>query len=529
VDKPADNATKPAGRVTRLEALVWSVAFLALGLVGLSTLWWPMGRDQGIYAFVGSVITHGGTSYVDVWEPKGPATHLIYALSQWLFGGGMWGIRLLDLSTLTAASWFAWRALSRLGAGSGALFGVWLFAAWYWMPGYWETAQPDTWVAMLLLAALLLSASEDGSARPGAALAAGVLIGLGAMFKPLFSCFGLILLIGAWPQRGTAGTAAAWRGVAAALAGAAAVCVAVAGWLLFTGAMGPFLQIQLGFNWAVHRLSQSLIFVAHRKAWVGFASEPGILLVLPLVAIGAWRLWSRRRRLALAALAALLLSFAGITLQSKYYPYHFAPLLAPLALLAAFGMAPATKSGLRFRRWMRATATLIAVAIVVVNLVPLAPGAWRWARYVTGQMTPGRYYAQFDIKTDYDLQGCRRAAERVKKMTGPDDTIMVWALDPLINYLAERMPPSRFAGHYPLTRGELNPYEAEWRREFMQDIKAHPPELFLIADHDQNNLMPMSSLHYIDEFPEFKAFLSENYKPEGNTGTDRFYTLRRVD
>jgi hypothetical protein len=395
------------------------------------------------------------------------------------------------------------------------------------MPGYWETAQPDTWVALLLLVALSLLASEDGSVRPGAALAAGALIGSGAMFKPLFSCFGLMLLICAWPQRGAAGTAAAWRGVAAALAGAAAVCVAGAGWMLFTGAIGPFLRIQFDFNWAVHRPSQPLSLVGHLREWGDFASEPGILLALPLVAIGGWRLWSRRRRLALAALAALLLSVAGIALQRRYYPYHFAPLLAPLALLAGFGIGPVTESVLGFRRWKRATATIIAAAIVMVNLAPMAPGAWTWARYVTGQSTLRKFYGQFDIKADYDFPECRMAAEHVKEATGPDDPILVWAMDPLIYYLAERLPPSRFGAHYPLTRGELNPFEAEWRREFMQDLEAHPPVRIVIADHDQNNLLTKSSLDYIDDFPELRAFLVESYTPEGDAG--RFNILRRVD
>ena len=76
---------------------------------GAASLWWPMGRDQGVYAWVGSVIVRGGASYVDAWEVKGPATHLIYALSQFVFGTGMWGIRLLDLVMLASAGWLGWR------------------------------------------------------------------------------------------------------------------------------------------------------------------------------------------------------------------------------------------------------------------------------------------------------------------------------------------------------------------------------------------------------------------------------------
>ena len=102
--------------------------------------------------------------------------------------------------------------------------------------------------------------------------------------------------------------------------------------------------------------------------------------------------------------------------------------------------------------------------------------------------------------------------------------MLVWALDPLVYYLSRRLPPSRFGAHYPLTRGPLNPYEAEWREEFMRDLRANPPARIVIADHDQNNLLPKASIYYIEDFPEFRAFLVENYRGEGNAG--RFHILQ---
>ena len=104
--------------------------------------------------------------------------------------------------------------------------------------------------------------------------------------------------------------------------------------------------------------------------------------------------------------------------------------------------------------------------------------------------------------------------------------LLVWALDPLIYVLARRLPPTRFGAHYPLTRGELNPYEAEWRSEFMRDLQARPPVQIVIADHDQNNLLPKSSLYYIDDFPEFRQFLVQHYRGAGSAG--RFHILSRV-
>ena len=515
---------KSSRRKNPLVWLGWSAAFACLTIVTAASLWWPMGRDQGVYAWVGSVIVRGGASYVDAWEVKGPATHLIYALAQLLFGRGMWGIRLLDVLMLAVATWLAWRALSRLVSVSGAALGVFLFVAWYWSLGYWETAQPDSWVAFLLLAVLALIAPGGGPSRRRALVAAGALIGVCAMLKPLFSLFALLLLIDSWPKRG-GDRAGALREAGASVAGFSVVVVPVVGWLLLHGALGPFLRIQFDFNWAVHRLSKPLGMLEHLGQWYEFASDPALLIALPLATVGAVWLWAGHRRFAVATLAALALSIGGIALQSKYYPYHFTPIFAPLALLAGCGLGAIIDFDAVARRLRTGVAAGLAGLLVLVSLAALAPGTWTWMRYVGGALPKTDYHAQFGLqKADYSFRECELAARLVEDATDPDDTILVWALDPLIYYLAQRMPPSRFGAHYPLTRGELNPFEAEWRRQFMQDLAARPPARIVIADHDENNLLPKSSFHYIDDFPEFRSYLVQGYTSEATAG--RFYILK---
>ena len=51
----------------------------ALLIVRLPSLAQPMGADQGLYAYVGERIRHGGVPYVDAWDQKPPAIHYTYA------------------------------------------------------------------------------------------------------------------------------------------------------------------------------------------------------------------------------------------------------------------------------------------------------------------------------------------------------------------------------------------------------------------------------------------------------------------
>ena len=56
-----------AGAVVLLAAVpfIWAPGSLFL----------PLGRDQGIFAWVGGVILSGGLPYADAWEVKGPLSH----------------------------------------------------------------------------------------------------------------------------------------------------------------------------------------------------------------------------------------------------------------------------------------------------------------------------------------------------------------------------------------------------------------------------------------------------------------------
>src|SRR5438067_1470453 len=93
----------------------WLVAaYLLLGITALCTLSWPMGRDQGIFAWTGDVILHGGVPYRDAWEVKGPAAHYSAALAIALFGHNQWGIHLLDLLLTLAGMAALWNLCTRL-------------------------------------------------------------------------------------------------------------------------------------------------------------------------------------------------------------------------------------------------------------------------------------------------------------------------------------------------------------------------------------------------------------------------------
>ena len=107
-------------------------------LMALGMIWWPMGRDQGVFVWVGDVILGGGIPYRDAWEVKGLATHYTYAVSQLLFGRTLWGIRVLDLMFLAVTLIVFHRLLRRFCNTLSVHFSTILLLLMYINKGYWN-------------------------------------------------------------------------------------------------------------------------------------------------------------------------------------------------------------------------------------------------------------------------------------------------------------------------------------------------------------------------------------------------------
>ncbi len=102
-DAPSWQRPEAVGRVWAQVA--GAVMLVAFGVAAAGSLFYPFGRDQGIFAWVADQIVAGGVPFRDAWDQKGPATHYTYALIQLVFGRGLWGVRVFDLLAVAATQW----------------------------------------------------------------------------------------------------------------------------------------------------------------------------------------------------------------------------------------------------------------------------------------------------------------------------------------------------------------------------------------------------------------------------------------
>lgn len=95
----------------------------------------PIGADTGSYLYVGGLLLHGGTPYLDALDNKGPVNYLWFGLVQLVAGQSSLGVRLCMVAVTGAAAVTVGAYARRLaGAASGAAAGL-VFAtvgAWAW-------------------------------------------------------------------------------------------------------------------------------------------------------------------------------------------------------------------------------------------------------------------------------------------------------------------------------------------------------------------------------------------------------------
>jgi hypothetical protein len=496
-------------RVTQLFVLgsiLCPVMIVAAWLVASADL--PLGRDQGIFAWVGEAVLHGGLPYVDAWDVKGPGAHALYALGLSVFGETERGVRYFDIAFQLVALAAFLRAGWLHGSPLAGLMGF-VLAIGAQEGSWWNTAQPDGWAGILLLwsVVLMLERQTSVAAMAGACL----LIGAAALIKPIYILFGLVPLVRLLeaPNRERRLPLL----FAAGASGAAPLAAAVAAYAI-AGQTGAIWETLVEFNAQSHflRHGQSVTrLVEYAASTMALDLRPAGLLAL--AGIGFVWLWRRNPGFARLAVAGVAVGAACAVIQFKFYPYHLFPYFYFLALLAGFGFSAITgylfqfnQAGLLFQK----SALALALLFPCVQLLPVARQSIVPLSHVFGMANDAAYIQRFTV-SDFSPADTRSIAQFVAKATTRDDSIYLWGFDSLVYFLADRKAASRFGFNYPMIAG-MHGYEQR-RRELLDSLERKPPRIILVEDRDANNLMPFTSREYLDSFPELKALIEMNYAP----------------
>ncbi len=466
-------------------------------VIGIPSLLYPFGRDQGLYYYVGREwVLRGSIPYRDVLDHKTPGLYYLHALSVFLFGEQMWGIRVFELFCVVALGVLAGALTARRGEPVRAgVRGAAILAASVVYFGYfdfWNTAQSELWYGTLGVASIWAAVRLKSESR--AALASGAFAGAAVIFKPPAIWMVLVavsLLIG----RSRVPGAPLIGRLKAALPpllrfGLTSALVPAMTFAYFgaKGALPAMFDIVVGANayYVKHEQGDSPwggLFIYH---WCFFPLVP-VLLVVLVVALVRSRRSGDRETFSRYGLAAVVTAtgYAAVVMQGKYYLLHWGVMVPAWTMISA--NAARSWSELlskRGRAWAFApTFTAQLVGLWCMAMISCeGPNMWRLGvvhgyRWKIGQESRELFTDHFQWPgLGFHYRTSERAGDWLREHTTPDETITVRGFQPEVYAVARR----RHRGRFFWTTFLCNPARAyrreEWLKEDLDAIAAHPPK-----------------------------------------------------
>lgn len=448
-------------------------------------------RDSGIFAYTGKVILEGGQPYSDAWDNKLPGVYLIDAFAFVLFGTNRWALWLIENITLVLAGLVMFWLLQQLYRNRAeAWIGTVILVVLARHPGLVSDVN-FTEPYALLPQVVVLAAGYQFLRKPDSRL--GFLIGFASGMAFLIkqttigvalAFFPAIVLTHHPVMRGQD----RWRRLG----------VIILGGLTILGLMGLYLVVNgildNAFDASFVAASAFHKWVGEQSAWVGetlfysltssdfpavFGPLLPFLVIGMVVAVRRARAYVRQsrhlptsrqnRRMATEAtllLWAVLAFFADLCLANvtgRGYSHYYVPLIPTTALLITLSLPAIRRFGAQPDRRPRLIAAGLQLYLGGLLLgVSLGASLFRF------------------WMVDWDIAGPERRRDVVSYVTehtDPDQTVLVWGVDTVINFQSGRNSPTEYTYGYPLVVPGYTTDEDI--QDVVLDLKTNRPALII--------------------------------------------------
>ena len=465
-----------------------------------------LGRDSGMYAYIGSHVLRGDTPYVSAWDHKPPAIFFIDALGLWFGGGTRWGLWAIEFAFLLGAAIAGFAGLRRsYGFGPALLASiVWLlglslvleggnfteeYALLFSFLSIWLFTliwrRPDSiWLhaALGLVFACALLTRPNNAGVPAAIILAEILLfflkhpvsrALAGEDAPTESTLDPAPARSARPPGTRADRGGVLRIRLATALGFVLPLAAAALYFVARGAFQDFLDAAFIYNFSYGGQPAPIESLLGGIRNLGFAAGIGL--------VGMWLAFDRLRlQLRQSAVDPLILwlcldfviEILLSGLSGLNYPHYFISWLPWIAFAAGLLFSRAAGFG-AWTQSYRAPALLGAILVLAAGSLSTLQGYAQAFAQLVSDRTKAQEFEQLPAY--------------VNEHTKPDQTVLVWGGDAAINFLARRDAPT---AHFQY--GILVPSAITDRisAQFYRDLSSHPPAMIL--DESDQGLPPLS-------------------------------------
>jgi 4-amino-4-deoxy-L-arabinose transferase-like glycosyltransferase len=426
----------------------------------------PLDRDEGEYAWLGSLLLDGTPPYAHAYHMKMPGIYLVYALALAAFGSTVAAVHLGLLVANALATVLVFWLGRRLFDDAVAVAAAAIFAIASLNPeihGLAAYAEHFVVPAVLMAALALVTALDSG--RPWQFGLAGLLFGTAFIVKQSGGLFGLVAFgaIGAQVLGGGLTRRAAIRALIAGTVAAAVPLALVTLWLAHAGTLDNFWFWTFRYA-AEYATLQSPAAAARMLASTAADIVPGAWPVLVLALVGLAALLRGAGSAHARAFMLLFLAASCVAVSAGlYYRHQYFLLLLPAAsLLAGFGALVAANAlpWPRHRAW---AATALVALPVVWQLAWQSTIFFRAAPAAVSRSIYGRNPFPESVEV----------ARYIRERTRDREPIVVMGSEPQIYFYARRPAATGYIYMYPLM--EPQPFALRMQEDLIREVEAARP------------------------------------------------------
>ncbi len=482
-----------------------SVTVVLAVLAALRLAWlsrgWPLVHDAPLIHYIAWRILDGAAPYRDLFDMNFPGAYAAHLLLLLTLGPGDLAFRAFDLGILVLVGAGLWSAL-RLSGAWGGLAAAALFALYHVAGGPWLAGQRDLLLCGFLVwsaAGVIASTNVPEGARIRRLGGAALALGAAVWVKP--HAIVLVPALACWVWWGCRGPARR-RALAAVGLGAALPGLVLLAWLGWTGGLGAFADITLGYLLPLYsRLGRSDL--AHEIAVRDYGAAVLAGLVawagLGVAALARGQQW---REIGILT-TGLAYGAAHFWVQGRGWEYHFYPLALFATAVGGAGLGAAVAGGRR------------ALSVMLVLTLAITAGAL-WTK---GQRNLAP--AWIDAK----LERVGRVAAALRPVVATGGTVQVLdttegGIHALFRLRARE--PSRFLYDFHFYHDVSHPYVRRLRAELMAALRLRPPAAVVVFVPG----WPEGGYERLAMFPELQRWLLDGYRVAEEGDGYRLYVGR---
>ncbi len=485
--------------------VLMAAAMAVSAIVRWRLLGLPFERDEGEYAYMGSLLLKGFMPYTYAYSMKLPGIYAVYAIIMKVLGQTRAGVHggLLVINALTSILVFILtRRLFGLRAAyaAGAAFAIASLNTHL----HGIIANSEHFVIFFAVAGLcLITGANEKGRGPLWLFAGGFLLGLGVLMKQhgiFFLILGPLYIILAHYLRDRRDMVRGLKRSALVLVGGATPLLATCVIFYLAGGFGKL------WFWTV---TYSRLYVSSPPLGLGLSTfyrkfAPIFLTALPFWTLAGIGIVTLRGRVATRVEKAFTGLFAALSFLAiapgLYFREHYFILLLPACSVLA-GLGIDRLSGLLVRRRGSALAAVLILAATVPGLVA-EHGAFF-------QNSPDEVSRR--IFGPNPFPEAIRIADYIRSRSSGDETIAVLGSEPEIYFYSGRASATPFIYAYPLM--EYQPMALEMQKEMIGRIEDKKPLYIVYVDIYNSWLRGRRSVGLI--FDWFRFYWPGRYEIRG--------------